>query len=281
MASRHTARDARAPGWYWSDNDLIDHYGPIVGAYGIAVYSALARYADRDGRAFPSYNKLAEQLHMSRTKVIATIKLLEQHGLITIDQRLDEHGDPASNEYTLVAMARQSQEHARGSTPHVLPSTPHAPQVVHQANGGSTPHVSEQDSRNKTHDLPPPPTPAEPAGGGGGQKAPREEPTDSQRALVRFGFSARAAREFRDLPPEVVDRELKAARQSGAGPGALIERWRVARPELPQARAPTGIPEPTRVPMPPDVLDPREAAAIVLRLKAEYDKKKRENAHAA
>lgn len=49
--------------------------------------------------------------------------------------------------------------------------------------------------------------------------------------------------------------------------------------EDPKIRSP--IPEPTRVPMPPDVLDPREAAAIVLRLKAEYDKKKRENAHAA
>lgn len=279
MASRHTARDARTPGWYWSDNDLIDHYGPLIGAYGIAVYSALARYADRDGRSFPSYNKLAKQLHMSRMKVISTIKDLADYGLITIEQRLDARGDPASNEYTLTEIARQSQELDRGSTSRVPPSTPGRPQVVHHIDGGSTPGVSEEDSLNKTHDQPPPPTPSEPAGGGGGSKK-KDLPTDSQKLLLGFGFSATTAREFRDLPTTVVERELEIARKSGAGPGALVERWRDNPPELPKV-VPRAIPEPTRPSVAPDALSPQEVGALAMRLKAEIDKKKRENAHAA
>ena len=108
-------RDARKRCFYIVDNDLIDRYGPVIGAYGVAVYNLIARYADNNGEnAFPSYPTIAKKLGMSRTKVVQTIELLVSLGLIKKEQRVDEAGDLTSNLYTIVHP---------GSTPHALPST--------------------------------------------------------------------------------------------------------------------------------------------------------------
>lgn len=281
--SRHTARDARAPGWFWSDNDLIDHYGPIIGAYGIAVYSALARYADRDGRAFPSYQKLADQLHMSRPTVIKTIGILKDAGLILVNQRTDANGDATSNEYVLVAIATQSHEMALGGKADLPPSKADLPQVVNNVDyggKGDLPRVVKELYPNKTHveqDPPPPPKPPAPAtraGGGGGSE---QQPTETQRALLAFGFSAPSARRFRDLPLDAVLPELKAAKARGSGAGSLVEAWKVSPPTVPKDRAPSQPVEPTRVERPPDALPPREAARVLNELR----QKALEHAHGA
>lgn len=47
-----------------------------------------------------------------------------------------------------------------------------------------------------------------------------------------------------------------------------------------RARSPT-IPQATRPSVAPDALSPQQVGALAMRLKAEIDKKKRENAHAA
>lgn len=141
--SNDKLQDDRRRGFYIVDNDIIDKYGKAIGAYGVAVYSMIARYADGNGEnAFPSYQTMAEKLGMSRTKVVKTVELLVKLGLIKKEQRIDMAGDLTSNLYTIVHL---------GSTPHALPSTPHALQVVHHTYGGSTPHVLEEDTFNKTN----------------------------------------------------------------------------------------------------------------------------------
>ena len=142
-------RDARKRCFYIVDNDLIDRYGPVIGAYGVAVYNLIARYADNNGEnAFPSYPTIAKKLGMSRTKVVQTIELLVSLGLIKKEQRVDEAGDLTSNLYTIVHPG--STPHALPSTPHVLGSAPSEPQVVRHTDGGSAPHVPDQYSIKKT-----------------------------------------------------------------------------------------------------------------------------------
>lgn len=127
---------------------------------------------------------------------------------------------------------------------------------------------------------PPPPTATETAstgeqpaqGGGGGGRS--EEPTEVQRLLIRFGFSAPAAKRFRDLPLDAVQAELKAAKARGSGPGSLVEAWKIAPPTAPPK--PTArSPEPPRIVYPPDVLTPQQAADTLARLR----KKQQEAMH--
>jgi len=239
--SRHTARDARAPGWFWSDNDLIDHYGPIIGAYGVAVYCALARYADRDGRAFPSYERLAKQLSISRRTVIRTIAVLIEQKLVESEARTKPNGDPDSNCYVLIPIARQSQERAVPSDSQTLPSDSQTLGVVTHSHLGSDSQSPKEDSWNKTQPPPPPnpPAPAARAGGGGGF----EQPTETQVALLTFGFNAKSAARFRDLPLDVVQAELRAARARGSGAGSLVEAWKVSPPTVPRPPdAPPNLP---------------------------------------
>lgn len=86
-------------------------------------------------------------------------------------------------------------------------------------------------SHDPDHQPPPPnpPAPAARAGGGGGS----EHPTETQRALVAFGFSAKNARRFRDLPLDAVQAELKAAKARGSGPGSLVLAWDICPPTAP------------------------------------------------
>lgn len=77
-------------------------------------------------------------------------------------------------------------------------------------------------------------------------------------------FSAASVREFGDLPPDVVRRELTAARAAGSGPGAIVMRWRLQRPTAPAATpAPPRTPQPERRPAP---LSFAEIQAIAARL---------------
>lgn len=153
MANKNTTgdkvQDERRRGFYIIDNHIIDDYGPNIGAYGVAVYSLIARYADGNGEnAFPSYPTIAKQLGMSRTKVFQTIELLVELGLIRKENRVDNAGDLTSNLYSIVNLG--STPNVLGSTPHVLPSTQSEPQVVHHTYEGSTPHVPDQDTIIKT-----------------------------------------------------------------------------------------------------------------------------------
>lgn len=80
--------DERPRPWAWFDHKIIDEYGPKVGAYGVAVYMALAKFADNQTRTcYPSIPTLARLLAMSRRKVVYTLNDLQHHKLIRIRER--------------------------------------------------------------------------------------------------------------------------------------------------------------------------------------------------
>ncbi len=88
-------------GFYQIDNSIIDKYGSQLGVYGVAVYNVLAKYANGNGDSiFPSYKTIANQLGISRRKVISTIEQLCDLGLVTKAQRRRKSGFN-SNTYRL------------------------------------------------------------------------------------------------------------------------------------------------------------------------------------
>lgn len=151
--SKDTLQDDRRRPFYMIDNDIIDKYGAQIGAYGVAVYNLLARYAsNQDKKAFPSYQTIANKLGMSRRKVIETIALLIDAGLIHKDQRFDEVGDAASNTYTLADLGGGSAPHAPPSAQSAPPSAPETPQVVHHMHQGSALSAPYKDLSTKTNE---------------------------------------------------------------------------------------------------------------------------------
>lgn len=115
---------------------------------------------------------------------------------------------------------------------------PHTP--LYGTGGGSYP----------TTPQPPTQPPTQPGGGGGATQlgAPNPE-TVALLLAYQPPFSAAAVREFGDLPPDVVRRELAAARAAGSGPGAVVNRWRLQRPTAPAPN--TASPAPCLAPPAP------------------------------
>jgi helix-turn-helix protein len=88
---------------YRIDNILIDEYGEKIGALGIAIYNALARYADRvTGICYPCIGTIAKKLKLSRTTVKKYLKILYKFDLIAMLHRTSPDGDPTSNSYMLL-----------------------------------------------------------------------------------------------------------------------------------------------------------------------------------
>ncbi len=88
--------------FYIVDNAILDIYGPKIGPYGIAVYSALARYADREGTCYPSMGSIAKKTGISRRTVISTLQKLVEFKLIEVERRHSARGDRDSNLYVLL-----------------------------------------------------------------------------------------------------------------------------------------------------------------------------------
>jgi hypothetical protein len=82
-----TLRDARRPGWYWIDNETLLAIGREIGVYGIAIYSYLAMRSDAAGQSFPKIETIAVEIGCGERKVRATLKELEQLGLLEIEDR--------------------------------------------------------------------------------------------------------------------------------------------------------------------------------------------------
>ena len=82
MDERIEIRDRRRHGFFIVDNEIIDVYGAQIGVYGVAVYSALARFANADAECWPSLATLGARLNASRSSVIRALAKLEEVGLI-------------------------------------------------------------------------------------------------------------------------------------------------------------------------------------------------------
>ena len=119
--------DRRRKGFFTIDNELLDRYGERLGPYGLAVYMALARFANQESECFPSQSTLAKRTGMSRMQVSREIEKLKQLNLIDGNQQFGTNGQKRSNLYVLLDL------------PHVTESdTP--------CNRQLQPHVTESDT---------------------------------------------------------------------------------------------------------------------------------------
>ena len=82
---------------------IIDVHAKSIGAIGIAIYTVLARFANRrTGECWPAIGRIARTLDLGRSTVKRYLHRLQAAGLITIEERWDEEGDRTSNHYTLL-----------------------------------------------------------------------------------------------------------------------------------------------------------------------------------
>ena len=65
-------RDIRKRGWFWIENELIDRTDLSFEVK--SMYMILARFADNEGKCFPSIEKLAEIIGKDKRTVIRYIK---------------------------------------------------------------------------------------------------------------------------------------------------------------------------------------------------------------
>lgn len=85
-------RDRRGDNRYFVDNIFLKRYGAKLGPHCIAVYSALAMYANADTqKAWPSFQTIADLVGMSRQQVIREIKKLKAHNIIEAEKRKEPH----------------------------------------------------------------------------------------------------------------------------------------------------------------------------------------------
>jgi len=140
--SRSSRTVIRLKGNYFGiANDIIDKHGRTIGAIGVGVYAALARFADaKTGECWPAIARLERVLGLSRSTVKLYLHKLADAGLIDIEERWAEPGDRTSNLYTLLdadptAVARrlaaraadESAQVAGGGSARDLPSADSQP----------------------------------------------------------------------------------------------------------------------------------------------------------
>lgn len=81
-------RDIRNGDWYWIDKAIIHFYMKKLRASGIAVYNALASFANsKTQTCFPTQKAIAEVIGLSRRTVMRRIKLLKELGLIKAERK--------------------------------------------------------------------------------------------------------------------------------------------------------------------------------------------------
>src|SRR5215213_538994 len=105
-----TVRDRRRKGFFTIDNVLLDWFGALLGPYGLAVYMALARFANQEGTCWPSLATIAKKTGMSRPQVIREIAKLKELGLIAVAHQLGKKGEHTSNLYLLLDISIPTPE---------------------------------------------------------------------------------------------------------------------------------------------------------------------------
>jgi len=85
-------RDLRERNWSWFQNELLDHFAPLIGPYAVAVYLCLCRMLrGNEATAQVSVRQIEAvwqrsgfRASLSRTSVHRSLRLLEQAGMIRL-----------------------------------------------------------------------------------------------------------------------------------------------------------------------------------------------------
>jgi DNA-binding MarR family transcriptional regulator len=103
--SRDNLRDGRVKNWFYLENDLLDREDLTI--YEKMIYIVIARFVDKEDRAFPSVPTIAKKGSMSERQVQMIINSLVRKGLIKKESRMAKcNRSKTSNLYTLLSVEK-------------------------------------------------------------------------------------------------------------------------------------------------------------------------------
>jgi len=101
--SSDNLRDGRARNWFYLENDLLDRQD--LNIYEKMIYIVIARFVDKEDKAFPSVPTIAKKGSMSERQVQAIINSLVKKKLLKKESRLNkDNKSKTSNLYTLCSV---------------------------------------------------------------------------------------------------------------------------------------------------------------------------------
>lgn len=111
--SRDNLRDGRVRNWFYLENDLLDRQDLTI--YEKMIYIVIARYVDKEDKAFPSVPTIAKKGSMSERQVQTIISSLVKKGLIKREPRINKYNkSKTSNLYTLLSVKRNQYDKDKG-----------------------------------------------------------------------------------------------------------------------------------------------------------------------
>ncbi|MBM3714015.1 MAG: helix-turn-helix domain-containing protein, partial [Actinobacteria bacterium] len=110
--SSDNLRDGRVRNWFYLENDLLDRQD--LNIYEKMIYIVIARFVDKEDKAFPSVPTIAKKGSMSERQVQAIINSLVKKKLLKKEPRLNkDNKSKTSNLYTLCSVKSNQPEKER------------------------------------------------------------------------------------------------------------------------------------------------------------------------
>ena len=101
-------RDGRVKSWFYLENDLLDRQD--LNIYKKMIYIVIARFVDKEDKAFPSIPTIAKKGSMSERQVQTIINSLVKKGLLKKELRINkDNKSKTSNLYTLLSVKKSDQ----------------------------------------------------------------------------------------------------------------------------------------------------------------------------
>ena len=120
MMGKDNLRDGRVRNWFYLENDLLDREDLTI--YEKMIYIVVARYVDKENKAFPSIPTIAKKGSMSVRQVQMIVNSLIKKGLIKRELRINKNNkSKTSNLYTLLSVEKvQSEKGKKKEVVHVV-----------------------------------------------------------------------------------------------------------------------------------------------------------------
>ena len=140
MVNKDKLRDGRVRNWFYLENDLLDREDLTI--YEKMLYIVIARYVDKEDKAFPSVPTIAKKGSMSERQVQMIINSLVKKGLIKKESRINKYNKSmTSNLYTLLSIKRNhSGKNNKEGVVHDMhhPGEHHTPPQVNDVHPNNT-----------------------------------------------------------------------------------------------------------------------------------------------
>ncbi|NQT66967.1 MAG: helix-turn-helix domain-containing protein, partial [Actinobacteria bacterium] len=136
--SKDNLRDGRVKNWFYLENDLLDRQDLTI--YEKMIYIVIARYVDKEDKAFPSVPTISKKGSMSERQVQMIINSLVKKGLIKKEPRMNNKSK-TSNLYTLLSVkTNQSDKDKKGGVVNDVhhPGEYCAPPLVNEVHPNNT-----------------------------------------------------------------------------------------------------------------------------------------------